>query len=201
MAKDSQTKTVFAHTVPCKCSRNDGYAVARVAEDIGWLGHKRISLKSDNEPAILKLLKDSLKTARVDVDELEQVLEEQAVRYDSKSNGDAENAVKQVTKLLRTLKLCLEERISKKIPTSHPLLTWLVEHAAWLLNTRVVGQDGTTPYARTKGKSYSKRSVGFGEYVMYMLPTKGPQQAAMVKLDARWKHGYIMGYGKTSNEY
>ena len=36
---------------------------------------------------------------------------------------------------------------------------------------------------------------------MHMLATNGPQQAAMGKLDARWKHGYIMGYGKTSNEY
>ena len=34
-----------------------------------------------------------------------------------------------------------------------------------------------------------------------MLPTKGPQHAAMGKLDAKWKHGCIMGYGKSSNEY
>ena len=162
VAKDSQTKTVFAHAVPCKGSDNDGYAVARVAEDVAWLGHNRIILKSDNEPAILKLLKDSLKTARVEVDELEQVMEEHAVRYDSKSNGDVENAVKQVTKLLRTLKLCLGKRIGKKIPMSHPVLTWLVEHAAWLLNTRVMGADGLTAYHRTKGKSYAKRSIGFG---------------------------------------
>ena len=56
VAKDSQTKTVFAHAVPCKGSGNDGYAIARVAGDIGWLGHSRTILKSDNEPAIFKLL-------------------------------------------------------------------------------------------------------------------------------------------------
>ena len=59
VAKDSQTKAVFAHAVPQKGSDNEGYAIARVSEDIGWLGHRRIILKSDNEPAILKLLKDS----------------------------------------------------------------------------------------------------------------------------------------------
>ena len=201
VAKDSKTKTVFAHAVPCKGSDDDGYAIARVTEDIAWLGHQRLILKADNEPAILKLLKDSLKTARVEVEDLEQVMDEQAVKYDSKSNGDAENAVKQVTKQLRTLKLCLEQRISKKIPTAHPVMTWLVEHAAWVLNTRIAGEDGITAYHRTKGKSYAKRSVAFGEYVMYMLPTKGPQHNEMGKLDARWKHGYIMGYGKSSNEY
>lgn len=83
-------------------------------------------------------MKDPLKTARVEVEELDQILEEQAVKYDSKSNGDGENAVKQVTKQLRTLKLCLEARIGQKIPMSHPIITWLVEHSAWLLNTRVM---------------------------------------------------------------
>ena len=116
--------------------------------------------------------------------ELDQILEEQAVKYDSKSNGDAENAVKQVTKQLRTLKLCLESRIGQRVPTSHPFLTWLVEHSAWTLNTRVLGTDGATPYQQVKGKNYAKRGVGFGEYVMYMLPTKGAQQAFMGKLDS-----------------
>ena len=45
VAKDSQTKTVFAHAVPCKGSDDDGYAIARVTDDIAWLGHKRLILK------------------------------------------------------------------------------------------------------------------------------------------------------------
>ena len=201
VAKDSKSKTVFAHAVEAKGADEDGYAVARLVEDIAWVGNTKIILKSDNEPAIVKVLKDSLRSARVEVQELEQINEEQAVRYDSRSNRDIENAVKQVTKLLRTLKLCLENRLGKKIPTSHPTMTWLVEHTAWLLNTRVVGADGLTSYQRVKGKSYAKRSVGFGEHVMHMLPTKGPQSDALGKLDARWAYGYIMGYSKSSNEY
>ena len=132
---------------------------------------------------------------------MEQIQEEQAVRYDSKTNGDAENAVKQVTGLLRTLKICLGKRLGVKIPSSHPIISWLVEHAAWLLNTRTMGTDGLTAYHRTKGRSYAKRSVGFGEYIMYMLPKKGPQKDARAKLDPRWANGYIMGYSKSSNEY
>ena len=80
VSKGSKTKTVFAHIVPCKGSGEDGYVATRTTEDIG---HRIICLKSDNEPATLKLLKDSRKTARVEVDEPEQVLEEQAVNYDS----------------------------------------------------------------------------------------------------------------------
>ena len=110
VAKGSMSNTVFAHAVPCKGSGSDGYAVARIGEDIGWPCHRKIILKSDNGPAILKLLKGSLKTARVEVDELEQVVGEQKVQYDSKSNSDSENAVKQVTKVLRTLRSWLEKR-------------------------------------------------------------------------------------------
>lgn len=76
------------------------------------------------------------------MDKLEQVMGEQAAKYDPTSNGDAENAVKQVTKLLRPLKFCRVKASGKQIPMTHPLLTWLVEHTAWLLDTRVVGADG-----------------------------------------------------------
>ncbi len=114
VAKDSKTKTIFAHAVVEKGAGEEGYAVTRIVEDIAWLGHTKLILKSDNEPAILKVLRDSLQTARVEIQELEQIRDEQAVKYDSKTNGDAENAVKQVTKLLRTLKICLEKRLARK---------------------------------------------------------------------------------------
>lgn len=80
-------------------------------------------------------------------------------------------------------------------------MAWLVEHAAWLLNTRVMGTDGFTPYHRIKWESYAKISVGFGEYVMHMLHTTGPQHEALGKLDPRWAHGYVMGHSKSSNEH
>ena len=56
-----------------KGSAEEGYAITRVVEDIAWLGHTRLILKSDNGPVILKVLKDSLKTARVEITELEQI--------------------------------------------------------------------------------------------------------------------------------
>lgn len=105
VAKDSKSKTVLAHSVVAKGSDEDAYVVSRLVEDIAWLGHTEITLKSDNEPTALDVLKGSLKTARVEVEELEQIQEEQAVTYDSRSNGDAEDAVKQVTKLPRTFGL------------------------------------------------------------------------------------------------
>ena len=80
------------------------------------------------------------------------------MRYDPNSNGDAENAVEQVTELVRAPKICLEQMSPKKIPMSPPLLTWLVEHTAWLLNTRVVGADGVTPYHQTNGEATQREA-------------------------------------------
>ncbi len=126
VAKDSSTKSIFAHVVPQKGSDDEGYAVGRLVEDVRWLGHTKLELKTDTERAILKLLTDSLVSLRFEVGDADQLQDERAVPYDSQTNGDAENAVKQVQKRLRTLKLDLEARIQKRIPNKHPVLTWLV---------------------------------------------------------------------------
>ena len=58
-------------------------------------------LKSDNEPAIVQLLSETLKGLRIET--VEQAGEAHLPAYDSKANGSVENAVKQVQGLLRTL--------------------------------------------------------------------------------------------------
>jgi hypothetical protein len=65
-----------------------------------------VILRSDNEPAIIELLRETLKDLKVDT--VEQAAEEHPPAYDSKANGSVENAVKLVQGLLRTVKFCLE---------------------------------------------------------------------------------------------
>ena len=67
VARVSTGKGVFAHTVHAKGPGGDRYAAQRLAEDICWLGYTRVLLRSDNEPAILKLLEGSLGSLRVGV--------------------------------------------------------------------------------------------------------------------------------------
>ena len=38
-----------------------GFAVDALVEDVRWLGYSRVTLKSDNEPAVVKLLAESLR--------------------------------------------------------------------------------------------------------------------------------------------
>ena len=103
------------------------YAVDALMEDIKWLGYTALSLRSDNEAAILKLLKHALTESRMHVKQLERIQEEHPVDYDHAGNGEIEAAVKQLTGILRTNKLDFERRINKEVPLSHPLMTWLVE--------------------------------------------------------------------------
>ena len=64
VAHDSMSGCDFAHIVPQKGVDNDQYSVDVLVEDIKWLGFIRIILKSDNEPAIVKLLSDTLRELR-----------------------------------------------------------------------------------------------------------------------------------------
>ena len=111
------------------------FAVEIIVEDILWLGYAKVILKSDNEPAIMNLLKETL--AVLKVSGLDQAGEEHSPPYDSQANGSVENAVKLVKCRLRTLKLCFERRIETKIPPRHPIMTWLAPHAAAILRYRL----------------------------------------------------------------
>ena len=163
VAKDSKSRAIFAHVVRRKGVDEEGYAVKRLAEDIEWLGYTRIILKSDGEPAIVRLLKETLRVAKTVVTDpdkavvMDQVTQEHPPRYDSRSNGSVENGVRLVKGHLRTMKSCLERKIRKKIPEQHPLMSSLVEHIAWLLTVRLRGADGKTAYERVRGRPFTKR--------------------------------------------
>ena len=62
-------------------------------------------LKTDNEPAILKLLQESLRDLRIEG--FDRVMFEYSLEYDPQSNGNAEVGVKLVKGMVRTMRLSL----------------------------------------------------------------------------------------------
>ena len=76
VGKDSKGKAVFGHVVPQKGVDPHDFAVDILMKDVGWLGYTAISLRSDKEPAIFKLLRHAVTEARIKVESVEQVLEE-----------------------------------------------------------------------------------------------------------------------------
>ena len=57
VVNDTTRKAVFAHAVPRKGIDEKRFSVDMVVADVLWLGYSKVLLKSDNEPAIVKLLK------------------------------------------------------------------------------------------------------------------------------------------------
>ena len=171
------------------------------AGDVMWLGHTKVIVHSDNEPALQTLITESLDALRVKTHNIDQIATEHPAAYDSQSNGGTEVGVKLVRGLFRTLKLCLESRIDKYVPINHALVPWLLQHTCMLLNARFRGTDGRTPWARVRGRPFNQRLLGFGELVMYKLPGKGPRHQPNGNMGAQWKEAVFVGYHRSSNSY
>ena len=116
VVKDRKTRVIRARVVPQK--GNHGYGIKVLSGVIESLGHSRVILKSDQEPALMSL-KDAVKSeVRADV-----VLEE-SPEYESKSNGEVERAIQMVQGQFRTMKDRLESRYNQRIGGEHPCIPW-----------------------------------------------------------------------------
>ena len=156
----SSSKALFAFAVPQKGSDADGYAAKSLAENVSWLGHARLGVRSDNEPAIVKLIAmavNSLKLSGVDV------TVEGSPPYDPQSNGAAETAFRLTKGSMRALQMGLENDIRARIPVGHPIIAWMARHAAMIQTMKVVGGDGMTAWQRVRGAACNIKLINFGE--------------------------------------
>ena len=70
---------------------------------------------------------------------------------ESASNGLAERSVRTLEEQLKTLRTALEARLQNPVPAEHPVLCWMVEHAAYILNKYQPLPDGSTAVAKLHG--------------------------------------------------
>ena len=127
-------------------------------EEAGY-GGTRITLKSDQEPAML-----ALKAATAGSRKAETAMIDSPVR-ESKSNGAVERAVRTWRAQFITLKTHLESRLRENIPGGHPIIDWLGVWAAETHNKFKVGASGRTAYELMVGHRVKHFIVGFGEKV------------------------------------
>ena len=184
LMKDRQSRAIRAWVVPHKGVDLDG-TVERAVQGINELGHRgRVTIKTDGEPALIALR-----------DALIAKLPEGAAPIgppagESQSNGAIENGVKVFKGFLRVHLGALERKTGGKIPSKHPLLTWLVEHAADVVTKYLQASDGRTGYERLFGKQVHEEGLEFGERVHYK---KRKGNDYNVVLDARWAPGVWLG--------
>ena len=88
-----ESKNVFGHVVPVKGDDEDRFAASKAVDDIAWLGHVKMILKSDQEVALVSLVSGALKLLKHKVEDLESLSTEHSQKYDSQASGGIEVAV------------------------------------------------------------------------------------------------------------
>ena len=104
---------------------------------------------------------------------LVRAIHEESPKGDSKANGEAEQAVREIKWRVRAITMMLEKKLNIKLPEGHPLLTWVPRYAAEQSNRFKIGHDGRTPEERRTGKRWLKPMPLFGERIMVKPAGKG----------------------------
>ena len=172
---DRRHKYHSATMVPNKgCN---AHAIRSVVREIDLAGYNRLIIKSDQEPAILDLLRAAKRERAEDI----EIQPEESPVGEHQSNGDIERAVQAVEGQIRCMILSLESRYKSKIRQDHPIFPWLIRHSAILLNIAKVGDDGKTAYERRKGKRFLRAIPEIGECIWFLRP----ESVGKDKLDTR----------------
>ena len=87
-------------------------------------GLRRLIIKSDNEPAIVALVKELI----LEMPEIQFVPEHSPVG-DHESNAIAERAVQELEKQIRVIKSDIDTKFGEKLKGDHPLVSWIPQFA------------------------------------------------------------------------
>ena len=120
----------------------------------------------------------------------------EAPAYTSQAQGSVERFHRTLMGQIRTLKLRLENNYGIHLSTTHPIMPWLVKHAAYLLNRYSLHSDGNTSYYRRWNKEHKTPICEFGETVLYMIPTAKHRP----KMEARFFQAIWLGKDTSTNE-
>ena len=130
------------------------------------MGYRRILVRTDGEPVILDLWK------KVQEQWSGEVVKVESAAGEHNTNADAEQAVQQIEGDMRKWLDATNDSIKGRLPPTHQLLAWLVEHVASIHRRTYVGTDGRTPLERLRGRRGRDVMVEFAEAVFYM-PLRG----------------------------
>ncbi len=185
---DEITSMKFATVLPHRREESQ-WGAEKLKEFIDDLGYTRIVIKSDQEPAIIAL-RNSVKRLGI------EVVPENSPAGEHQANGRAERAVQTIEMMVRTLKLNLEERLGRRFSMKHPIMSWLVLHAADNYNRFALDTAGRTPYQRWKGRPYRGQVLEFASRCHFRFPF---QRGGIMR--ERWGVGVWLGKSRRADEH
>ena len=147
-----QTIFTFANVV-LATGRNQDDTVDQVVESLRRLGHKKLVLKSDEELALIALFNGVINKRE------EETLKEHSPKGDTCANSVAERAVQEVEGQVGVMRLALQRRQARDIPTFHPILMWLVERTGSFISRYLVGVDRTKGVPTPRWQEVSRRRL------------------------------------------
>ena len=130
---------IFA--VQCDVKGEDDYATTRLATFLLHSGVQRCVYMCDQESSIGTMMEAALQICGREGKWAGAVPENSAVG-ESQSNSRAERSVQSLEDQLRTLKAALESRIQARVPSTHPVVRWLIEYSDTILNKYQVHDTG-----------------------------------------------------------
>jgi hypothetical protein len=195
VVREVQTRMTLSSAVPSKSTGT--FIAQRVAAFLREIGcsHCDIIAKSDQEPAITSIVAEVGRVRAADGGG--RYIVETSPVGSSGSNGVVERAIRSVEQPIRVMRDALEFRAGIKLTARHPIMTWITEYAAHLLNRFEVGHDGKTAYERCKGKQAKTLGIEFGESILWK---RKPVGGALAKAVCLWDDGIFLGVRGASGE-
>ena len=141
------------------------------------------TLQSDQEEYIQNLLKTVAQKLGNNVNI------RQSPAYSSQSQGSIERFHRTLMGQVRALVQQVTTSYNLTLSVQHPVMPWIVRHAAWLLNRYAMHNDGQTSYQRRWQKDHKAPLCEMAETVQYMIPTTKAQP----KMEPRFFKGIWLG--------
>ena len=193
---DMSTGAAWASAVLIK-GREDPYIVSSILSWLSELGHSKVIIQSDGEPAseiVMRMVES--KGAMMEHPPCE-IIQQQSQRYSHQSNGGAERMVQTIRNQIKAYKIQIEKNSGITIKADSPLLTWLPRHAAWQYTRSHKRQDSTTTaYEKIRHMSYQSPILLVGEAVACRRPG-----ALVNKLESAWLEGIWLGRDSKTDEH
>ena len=168
--KDYVHQSVWAYPVGKKGDQDEAWVARQLTEDLKTLGlHEfNIIMKSDGEASI-KDVKNAVSGRRAHDFHGRIAMEESPVG-DSNANGKIERAIQELTGVVRTMKIALEENIRESIPIDHPAVPWMIRHASEAITRYQIRDTGKTSFRMARGFNSFIPVAEFGEHVLFKAP-------------------------------
>ena len=199
VAKDEVSGSVLAYDCVCK-GPTDEWVIKQIIKDLDTWGRRDVCIKTDGEPAIVAFQRELIRMRE------HRTVPMNPPAYDPQGNGAAEKAVQDVTGQVRCLKIALEARLRSGIDPKHPIVKWMIVHAAFLITRYGVGHDGMTAWRRLMKRKWNGALAEFGESVWAKLalkksPTKKKTKRGKKKLEERSIDGVWLGIYPRTGEH